>query len=157
MLYLYKEKFHGVKISENFFGSAEFTSSFMEVIKNFLKGGNKMDETKEKLNEEIKAHFKNLSELQKGSKERTTAVNELNTLYRLKIDENKKELEDQLNEQKKERIFKAWIVAAEIILPLAFYAFWIDKGLRFEKDGAINSTTFRGFISRLKPTKGKIV
>lgn len=125
--------------------------------------------TKELLEEEIKAQFESLSSLATGSKEKTEAINELATLYRIKIDETKNEMEAiekseaherdeqfkkiQLAEQVKDRYFKVGIAAAEIVLPLIFYAVWMRRGFRFEETGTYTSTTFRGLFNRFRPTK----
>lgn len=128
-----------------------------------------METTKELLEEEIKAQFKSLSSLATGSKEKTEAINELTALYRIKIDETKNEMEaiekseaherdeqfkkTQLAEQVKDRYFKVGIMAAELVLPLIFYAVWMRRGFRFEETGTYTSTTFRGLFNRFRPTK----
>lgn len=128
-----------------------------------------METTKELLEEEIKAQFKSLSSLATGSKEKTEAINELTALYQIKIDETKNEMEaiekseaherdeqfkkTQLAEQVKDRYFKVGIAAAELVLPLIFYAVWMRRGFRFEETGTYTSTTFRGLFNRFRPTK----
>ncbi len=130
----------------------------------------------ELLGEEIKAEIESLSTLQAGSKEKTQAISDLATLYRLRIEETKTEWdadekynrrlmdeqqteientqkEAQLSEQVKDRYFKLGIAAAEIVLPLMFYAAWMKKGFKFEETGTYTSTTFRGLFSRFRPTK----
>lgn len=134
------------------------------------------EEIKKMLDEEIKEEFHSLSSLQAGSKEKATAIENLETLYRLKIDETKIEIDldekrnrrgmddesaerdirlkqVQLEEQVKDRYFRIGIEAAGIILPLVFYAVWMRRGLKFEETGAYTSTTFRGLFNRFKPTK----
>lgn len=134
------------------------------------------EEIKKMLDEEIKEEFHNLSSLQAGSKEKTTAIENLETLYRLKIDETKIEIDldekrnrrgmddesaerdirlkqVQLEEQVKDRYFRIGMEAAGIILPLVFYAVWMRRGLKFEETGTYTSTTFRGLFNRFKPTK----
>jgi hypothetical protein len=122
-------------------------------------------EIKELLGEEIKAQLADVSLLQTGSAEKTAAVSDLAALYRLKLDEDKNELEDgkrkdegnleggKLSEAARDRYFRLGIAAAEIVLPLIFYACWMRRGFRFEETGAFTSTTFRGLFSRFKPTK----
>ena len=60
---------------------------------------------------------------------------------------------EQLAEQVKDRYFKLGIAAAEIVLPLIFYATWMRKGFKFEETGTFTSTTFRGLFNRFRPTK----
>ena len=43
----------------------------------------------ELLNEEIAAQIKALSDLQSGTKEKSTAIDDLTKLYKLRIEENK--------------------------------------------------------------------
>lgn len=134
------------------------------------------DEIKDLLNEEIKNQILSLAELETGSNEKSTAIDDLTKLYKLRIEETKNELDDeekevrrlmedrqfddetlvkekQLNEQVKERWFRLGIATAELVLPLIFYGAWMSKGFKFEETGAFTSTTFRGLINRFRPTK----
>lgn len=148
----------------------------MELI-NFLKGENKMDEEiKGLLEEEIKAEIRDLSTLQSGSDEKSTAIDDLVKLYKLRIDETKNERDfnekcdlhvmeaesrtseeqlkkDQLIEQVKDRYFRLGIEVVGIILPMIFYAAWMKRGFKFEETGTYTSTTFRGLFNRFRPTK----
>ncbi|MCL2837734.1 MAG: hypothetical protein FWE04_01515 [Oscillospiraceae bacterium] len=121
--------------------------------------------SREMLEEVINTQLNSLSALQTGSKEKTAAINEVAVLYRLKIDETKNEMEfdekharraaewNQSNDMEKERYFKLGIVAAEIMIPLIFYAYWMHRGFKFEQEGTYTSTTFRGLFNRFRPTK----
>lgn len=127
------------------------------------------EEIKEMLGEEIKAGLSDLSSLETGSKEKSEAIDDLVKLYKLRIEETKTELDfekeidehersdqakkEQLSEQVKDRYFKLGIAAAELVLPLMFYAVWMRRGFQFEKDGTYTSTTFRGLFNRFRPTK----
>lgn len=130
------------------------------------------EKIKSLLAEEIKSSIENLSTLESGSKEKSTAIDDLIKLYKLKIEETKSESElleksdvstnrgleqelkkIQLEEQVKDRYFRLGVEAAGIILPLVFYATWMRKGFRFEETGTYTSTTFRGLFSRFRPTK----
>lgn len=126
-------------------------------------------EIKEMLGEEITAELSDLSSLETGSKEKSEAIDDLVKLYKLKIEESKAEMDylkeidehersdqakrEQLSEQVKDRYFKLGIAAAELVLPLMFYAAWMKRGFQFEKDGTYTSTTFRGLFNRFRPTK----
>ena len=59
---------------------------------------------------------------------------------------------DQLEKQSKDNYLKMGIEVAGMVLPLIFYASWMKKGLKFEETGAFTSTTFKGLISKFKPT-----
>lgn len=127
------------------------------------------EEIKVMLGEEIKAELSDLSSLETGSKEKSEAIDDLVKLYKLKIEESKAEMDylkeidehersdqtkrEQLSEQVKDRYFKLGIAAAELVLPLMFYAVWMKRGFQFEKDGTYTSTTFRGLFNRFRPTK----
>ena len=56
-----------------------------------------MDEIRDLLGEEIKEEIQNLSTLEPGSKEKSTAIEDLATLYRLRIEELKND--GDLNEK----------------------------------------------------------
>ena len=124
-----------------------------------------MEKIKRMLDEEIKTEIQELSKYETGRKEKSAAIEDLATLYRLKIEENEKEdsmiiqefecklKEDQKSEQIKDRYFRLGIAAAELVLPLVFYAFWMRRGFKFEETGTYTSTTFRGLFNRFRPTK----
>ena len=127
------------------------------------------EEIKNLLEEEIKNEIENLASLEPGSEKHSTAVESLAKLYKVKLDEDKTSMEyldktqnresdegfkvAQIEENVKDRYVKIGIAAAELVLPLTFYAFWMRKGFKFEEKGTYTSTTFRGLFSRFKPTK----
>ena len=142
----------------------------MELIKSFIERRTRMnEEIRDLLGEEIKTEIRNLSTLEAGSKEKSTAIEDLAKLYRLRIEETRNEWDfnekyesrdsdiqfkkDQLEEQVKDRYFRLGLEAAGIILPLIFYAAWMKRGFKFEETGTYTSTTFRGLFNRFKPTK----
>lgn len=127
------------------------------------------EEIKSLLEEEIDTQIQELSSLQAGSKEKSSAIDDLTKLYKLKIEETKTKWEinekydnrdsdvqlkkDQLAEQVMDRYFRLGIEAAGIVLPLIFYAVWMKRGFKFEENGTYTSTTFRGLFNRFRPTK----
>lgn len=116
------------------------------------------DEIRNLLNEEIKQQIQDLSSLEAGSDKKSKATEDVVKLCKLAVEEEKTEQnlceqQKQLNEQTKDRYVKIGIAAAEIILPLIFYACWIRKGLKFEETGSFTSATFKGLINRFRPTK----
>ncbi len=116
------------------------------------------DNIRELLNSEISEEIENLKTLDPGSKEHSAAVESLEKLYKLRIEENKaqteeKESEIKHSEESENRYLRFTAEAAGIILPLMFYAFWMKKGLKFEETGTFTSATFRGLINRFRPTK----
>lgn len=127
------------------------------------------EEIRKLLEEEIKREIRDLSTLEPGSKEKSTAIEDLAKLYRLRIEETRNEWDfnekyesrdsdmqfkkNQLEEQVKDRYFRFGVEAAGIILPLIFYAIWMKRGFKFEETGTYTSTTFRGLFNRFRPTK----
>ncbi len=127
------------------------------------------EEIRKLLEEEIKAEIRDLSTLEPGSKEKSTAIEDLAKLYKLRIEETKNEWDfnekyesrdsdmqfkkNQLEEQVKDRYFRFGVEVASIILPLIFYAAWMKRGFKFEETGTYTSTTFRSLFNRFKPTK----
>lgn len=127
------------------------------------------EEIKNLLEEEIKNEIENLASLEPGSEKHSTAVESLAKLYKVKLDEDKTSMEyldktrnresdkgfkvAQIEENVKDRYVKIGIAAAELVLPLMFYAVWMRRGFKFEENGAYTSTTFRGLFNRFKPTK----
>lgn len=130
----------------------------------------------ELLSEEIAAEIQALSELDSGSKEKSTAIEDLTKLYKLRIEENKsiwdadekynrRVMEDEANtrddevkrtqiaENVKDRYFRVGIAVAELMIPLVFYGVWMKKGFKFEETGTFTSSTFKGLINRFRPTK----
>jgi hypothetical protein len=130
----------------------------------------------ELLDEEIAAEIQSISEMKDGSTEKSKAISDLATLYKLRIEENKnlweadekydrRKMEEeaglrdedikrtQISEQIKDRYFKVGIAAAELMIPLVFYGIWMNKGFKFEETGAYTSTTFKGLFNRFRPTK----
>lgn len=135
-----------------------------------------MDNNTEMLNEEIGRRIKELVDLEAGSEEESRAIENLNKLYKLRIEEIRTQNEDderyarramdkdiqeqdakvksvEMKEHRIERFVRYGLDAAGIILPIAFYASWMRKGFEFEKEGTYTSTTFRGLFGKFRPTK----
>ena len=120
------------------------------------------EEIRQALADEILDQFNNLKNLDSGSKEQQTAVENITKLYRLGLEDVKADTDydeklyrrdvdaqheqdeldkqtreeefkrNQLSEQTKDRYFRLGIEVAGIILPLMFYASWMKKGFKFE-------------------------
>ncbi len=146
---------------------AKITDAFTETVPIIFKEENNMEDIKQKLNEAIVSQLEMLDGM--DGEERKNAIADLAKLYQLKLDEDKLSLEwehlirdntnetmrekSKLDEQVKDRYFRTGIAAAELIIPLIFYAFWVRAGFRFEQTGTITSGVFKGVVNRLKPTK----
>lgn len=131
------------------------------------------DNIKELLDEAIRQEILNLGTLDIASEAKGAAVDDVVKLYKLRIEETKNEaeirekhdariMENDSEERTKQaqqsdavidRYFKVGIAAAEIMLPLTFYAMWMKRGFKFEETGTYTSKTFMGLINRFKPTK----
>lgn len=112
---------------------------------------------KQKLDEEILRELENLSSMDQGTKEHTDAVDSLAKLCKMRNEDDRLNIElnekkEDRNDKKEDRIVKIGIASAELVLPLMFYAVWMRRGLKFEESGTFTSQTFRGLISRFKPT-----
>ena len=100
-----------------------------------------------------------------GSKEYDDITKAIDSLYAtlnkeksLMLEEVKmeKDLELQENVNKDNKLLtavKCGIDIAGIVLPLAFYGVWMNRGLEFEKEGSFTSATFKGLLGKFKPTK----
>lgn len=123
------------------------------------------DDIRKMLEDEIKKELKEISHFQPGSEGRAEAIDDLTKLYRLKMDEDKQELElmnfvkdknkeSVINsESDKDRYIKIGLDLANLILPLWFYAVWMKRGFKFEEKGTFGSPTFRSLFTWFKPTR----
>lgn len=112
----------------------------------------------ELLNEAIGSQIENLKNIEPGSDDHVKATESLSKLYKLKIEEEKSLVEldvkkEQYKKENRNSILKMGIDTAGIVLPLAFYANWMNKGFKFEETGTFTSTTFRGLFQKFKTTK----
>ena len=129
----------------------------------------------ELLSEEIAAQIKALSDLQSGTKEKSTAIDDLTKLYKLRIEENKSVWdadekynrrimdeesvtkdgdfkERQIAEQVKDRYFRVGIAAAELLIPLMCYGIWMNKGFKYGWTDIRNASVIRvrdGYMIKL--------
>lgn len=119
----------------------------------------------ELMESEIVTLIKELSMHEPGSKEYDDITKAIDSLYAtlnkektLMLEEVKmeKDLELQENVNKDNKLLtavKCGIDIAGIVLPLAFYGIWMNRGLEFEKEGSFTSATFKGLLGKFKPTK----
>lgn len=112
----------------------------------------------ELLNEAIAGQIENLKNIEPGSEDHARATESLSKLYKLKIEEEKNNADvavktEQHGKENRNSIIKMGIDTAGIVLPLVFYANWMDKGFKFEQTGTFTSTTFRGLFQKFKTTK----
>ena len=110
-----------------------------------------MDENKKMLDEEIKSLIECLEDLEPNTKEYSATTENLNVLYKLKIEQEKNESDSK--DQKKFRTIGYILEGAGIVLPLIFYGGWMKKGLKFEETGTFTSSTFRDLTRFFRPTR----
>lgn len=60
---------------------------------------------------------------------------------------------EQLAEQKKDRYIRIGIAAAELMVPLVFFAKIYQMGYNLEKDGTFTVQTLKNLVRFVKPTK----
>lgn len=124
-----------------------------------------MSEIQKLLDEEIVQRLKGLNGLESGSKEIGAAIEDVEHLFKMRVEERKlnNELESNAREERdklvenaaraKDRYIRLGLDVAGLILPLMFYGIWMAKGFKFEESGTFTSTTFRNLFNRFKPTK----
>lgn len=119
----------------------------------------------ELMESEIVTLIKELSMHHPGTKEYDDITKAIDSLYATLNKEKSLMLEEvkiendlglQRNVNKDNKILsaiKCGIDIAGIVLPLAFYGVWMNRGLEFEKEGSFTSATFKGLLGKFKPTK----
>lgn len=113
-----------------------------------------MEETKRTLDDEIQDLIDTLEDLEADSEGYLKATKNLDTLYRLKLEEEKTKSDIKENKnQGKFRIIGYVLEGAGIVLPLVFYGKWMKRGFKFEETGTFTSKTFTGLQRFFKPTK----
>ena len=110
------------------------------------------------LNEEIQSEFERLKKMEIGSEEHKIAVEGVTKLMDRAIELDKLEQEqtdkqEQMKEDKKDRLIKNCLTGAGIIIPSIITVWGTIKSINFEKDGTITTIMGRGFISKLLPKK----
>lgn len=113
-----------------------------------------MEKSKRTLDDEIQDLLELLTELDADDEEYAHAVKHLDTLYKLKLEEEKTKSElSNSKVQNKFRIFGYILEGAGLIIPLIFYGGWMKKGFKFEETGTYTSKTFMNLQHFFKPTK----
>lgn len=113
------------------------------------------------LDNEIVRRLNGLTELEDGSKEMGAAIEDIEHLFKMRMEERKQDSEDQAREseklenicREKERSKRFKLDVAGLGVPILFYGIWMILGFKFEETGSITSKTFMNFINKLKPTK----
>lgn len=75
------------------------------------------------------------------------------TQHQEQVEREEQSRKEQLSEQKKDRYIKIGIAAAELMVPLVFFAKIYQMGYDLEKDGTFTVQTLKNLIRFVKPTK----
>lgn len=121
------------------------------------------------LYDEIETEFDKLSQLEPGTEQHKAAADTLAKLMDRAIELDKIESdckdkeaareseqllkEQQLKDEKKDRLVKNIIGAAGVVLPLIVTVWGTKVSLKFEEEGTFTSIMGRGFIQKLLPKK----
>lgn len=121
------------------------------------------------LDTEIESEFVKLGSLELGTKEHSEAVDDLAKLVDRKIKLNEVEIDcedkaairendklikqQQLEDEKKDRLIKNILTAAGIVLPILVTIWGTKVSLKFEEEGTFTTIMGRGFINKLLPKK----
>ena len=121
------------------------------------------------LSEEITSELDELGKLELGSDQYRHTVDGLTKLLdraiemdRLEFEVQEKQIsrdneerlnEQQMKEEKKDRVVKNILAAAGIIVPTIVTIWGTNKSLKFEETGSVTTIMGRGFINKLLPKK----
>lgn len=124
------------------------------------------------LEEKIKSGIESLDNYQDGTQDKAAAIDDLTTLYKLRIEEAKLEesrlaaqnalIVSEREEQSKkaqmiqDRILqgvKLGLEGISIVGGLVLYATYLSRGFKFEETGSYTSKTFLNLIGRIKSPK----
>lgn len=127
------------------------------------------DNISEQLDDVIEKRLKEFDYYNLDSENTKQAVEAIEKLYKLKIEERKVEgelyekqktrenEEDVKNKELYEKRVDRWvngaITVASTAASLVFYGIWMNKGFKFEETGTFTSTTFKGLFNRFRPMK----
>lgn len=106
------------------------------------------------LHQEIVTEFDELQELEVGTEEHKTAVDDLTKLVDRAIEMERVELETKnKGDEQKDRLFRNCMAVAGVVVPAAITIWGTLKSFEFEKEGTITTIMGRGFINKLLPKK----
>lgn len=112
----------------------------------------------ERMEVEIERLLDELTKVDPSSGEYKELIERIGNLYETIYKENVLENDNltKLEELKQSKIWngvKTGVEIATVMAPLVFYGIWMNRGLEFEQEGSYTSSTFKGLISKFKPTK----
>lgn len=105
-----------------------------------------MSDRKELLEQWLVSELKKLQGMEPGE-ERTKRINELQALYKIKLEEEGIEL---AKFQTWEKFISLGVQAGLTITSLLAYGNWYNQGLRLETTNTVGSTFFRNLLGKMK-------
>lgn len=135
-----------------------------------------MDKIKEMLDDTIKSEIQKINSMATGSDVKTKAIDDVSKLYRLRIEEEKIETEqetkkyelnlkedsiklesyykdDVLKSQFKDRWIGMSVQVGLAICGWLAYDIWLRRGLKFEETGMVTSPLTKNLMSKMLPKK----
>ncbi len=128
-----------------------------------------MEELVLKLTNEENKLIERLGSLETGTEEYANVLQDLSNVNELliKLDKHQNDatfdkdkfIEEFKLEKKKHRFnvtsscIGNAVAVVSVVLPLVCYGAWLKQGYKFEEEGVISSTTTKGLLSKLRPTK----
>lgn len=121
------------------------------------------DKIQKLLDEAIEVKIKNIANTEVGSEERTSAIDELAQLHKMRIEEAKievaksdncEERENRKEQQKSQRVERILTVVMQSCIAVGgwiCYDIWNKRALRFEEHGSIGSPINRNLLSKITP------
>lgn len=109
----------------------------------------------QKIEEVIASEIENLKNLEPGSAEKAKEVQNIDTLYRLNLEQAKfkqqqSDMSEKLEHETKQALIKSGTDILKTVIPLGVYGICYAKGLQFEETGAFTSQTVKGLLTKVK-------
>ena len=122
----------------------------------------------EMIEKEIINTLAEMKVMEPGSTERDDAMKYISKLYSIlnserkclvdsrKVDNDSRKVDNDEDKNKFDKILSIGKIGIDLLGvagPLLFYNSWMKKGFKFEETGMLTSQTFKGLISKFKPTR----
>lgn len=118
---------------------------------------------------EIDSVLDNMGRLEVGSDQHKRATESYEILYKLKLEQDKREIEvkeksldielkklelgienQKANNDRNSNRIRLGVEIAAIFVPIFAYNSWYNQGLKFEKEGTITSSFFRNLLGKAR-------
>lgn len=118
-----------------------------------------MDKSKELLTRQLEVEIEKLATMEDGSEEKQKTIDGISQMYRLKLEEDKRELElaskdVEFEIQEKHKLIDTVLdgvkvavsVVGGVVVPIIF----MRKGFKFEETGTYTSQTFKNLFGKFR-------